>query len=393
MSGVKVLKKGEYLFKEGDKIQSVWIVQSGQVSLCLQKNKKHIEIMTVGAGYVFADLIVQGILTHNFSAMTTNEVKAVEVPLDNFKQQFDALHPVHKTFVKGLSEKLKWTMAEVKTVRLEKDPSPCPDECIPQVFGSIFHVLNHKGLKEAGSAKVEWMTLRQYSQRVFGESLKRLESATQVLVKLGLAEYIMGKSPDDPEGKDEIQGFMIRDLTGLEAFFEFYQYYYFKGGKSEFLKFDEANYNTLRLLTMCYQGIEADRFGIVSKDFAEVTDFFKDYGVSLGAGHFTALETKGLFCKRKSLADGKVTLQFEMKEFKTQQDIWKLIREIDKWNEKGFVDIADVDLGPKKAKAITDGVECQDCHAVMIAQAKFCSECGVKISASGTLNPIEKKAA
>lgn len=389
MSAVKVLKKGDYLFKEGEKIQSVWILQSGQISLCLQKNKKNVEIMTVGSGYVFADLIVQGVLTYNYSALVTNEAKAVEVPLDTFKAQFDALHPVHKTFVKGLSEKLKFTMSELKSVRLEKDPSPCPDECIPQVFGAIFHVLNHKGLKEGTSSKVEWLTLRQYSQRVFGESLKRLENAVQVLVKLGLATYIVGKSPDDPEGKDEIQGLTIKDLPALEAFFEFYQYYYFKGGKSEFLKFDETNFNTLRILNLAYEGIQPDRFGVVSKDFAEVTEFFKEYGINLGAGHFTALETKGLFCKRKPLADGKVTLQFELKEFKTQQDIWKIIREVDKWNEKGFVDMNDIDQGPKKVKAIHDGVECHECHAVMVTNAKFCSECGAKLGAAAS----EKKAA
>ncbi|MFZ3228785.1 MAG: cyclic nucleotide-binding domain-containing protein [Pseudobdellovibrio sp.] len=386
MSGVKVLKKGDYLFKEGEKIQSVWVIQSGQISVCIQKNKKNVEVMSVAAGYVFADLVVQGVLTYNFSALAMNEVKVAEIPLENFKQQFEALHQINKTFVKSMAEKLKWSMTELKSVKFEKDPAPCSDENIPQVFGAIFHVLNHKGLKEGISSKVDWTTLKQYSQRVFGESPKRVENASQVLVKLKLAEYIMGKNPEEPEGKDEIHGFSIKDLTALESFFEFYQYYYYKGGKSEFLKFDETIYNTLRLLTMAYNGIEADRFGIVSKDFGEVTDFFKDYGVILGAGHFTALESKGLFCKRKPVANNKVHLQFEFKEFKTQQDIWRIIREIDKWNEKGFVDIADAEDMPKKKKTI-EGVECDDCHAVMILHSKFCSECGAKLVS------LDKKAA
>lgn len=386
MSTVKVLKKGEYLFKEGDKIQAIWIVQSGQISLCVQKNKKNVEVMTVGAGYVFADLVVQGILNYNISALCTNEVKVVEVPIESFKSQFDSIHQVNKSFVKGLAEKLKWTMTELKAFRFEKEPAPCPDECIPQVFGSIFHVLNHKGIKDGASSKIDWLTLRQYAQRVFGESLKRLENAVQILVKLNLATYVMGKNPDDPDGKDEIQGLIVKDLIALETFFEFYQYYYFKGGKSEFLKFDEPNFNTLRILLMSYEGIEADRFGIVTKDFAEVTEFFKEYGVTVNAGLFTALEAKGLFCKRKPIANDKVHLQFELKEFKNQQDIWKILKEIEKWNEKGFVDMTDIDEGPKKRKII-DGIECQDCHAVMIMNSKFCSECGAKLIAQ------DKKAA
>ena len=43
MSSVKTLKKGEYLFKENDKIQVVYVLQSGQLSFCLTKNKKNID--------------------------------------------------------------------------------------------------------------------------------------------------------------------------------------------------------------------------------------------------------------------------------------------------------------------------------------------------------------
>ena len=62
MSSVKVIKKGQLVFKAGDKIQNVIIIQSGQVNLCIQKNNKTHDIMTVGNGYVFADLVVLGFL-------------------------------------------------------------------------------------------------------------------------------------------------------------------------------------------------------------------------------------------------------------------------------------------------------------------------------------------
>ncbi|MBC7459017.1 MAG: cyclic nucleotide-binding domain-containing protein [Bdellovibrionaceae bacterium] len=388
MSNVKVLKKGEYLFKEGDKIQTVFILQTGQINLCLQKNKKNIDIMNVGAGFVFADLLVLNTAQYIYSGMATQETKVVEIPIDSFKQQYESLHQIYKSFIKTMAEKLKWSVNEVKVSKLEKNPSPCADDAIPKVFGVIFHVLNHKGLKEGSSAKVDWITLRQYSQRIFGESIKRIEQASQVLVKLKLADYVYGKNPDDPESKDEIQGLKIQDMVALESFFEFYQYYYYKGGKAELLKFDETTYNTLRVLLMSYEGVEADRFGIVSKDFSEVVAFFKDYGINLGNGHFTSLETKGLFCKRKAISE-KTFLQFEIKEFRTQIDIWKVLREIDKWNEKGIVDMADIDEGPKKKQVIEGGVECAQCHFVMIQASKFCSECGAKMSAFSA----EKKAA
>jgi hypothetical protein len=378
MSNVKVIKKGEFLFKEGEKILTIFIVQSGQLSLCLQKNKKNIDLMTIGAGFVFADLVVLGINQYNHSCLATQETKVVEIPIEGFKHQYESLHQVYKSFIKSMAEKLKWSANELKNSKFEKNPLPCSEEAIPKVFGILFHTAQHKGVKDGIKVKVDWMALRQYSQRIFGESLKRLEQATQIMVKLKLGEYIFGKNVDDPEAKEEIQAFLIYDHPALESFFEFYQYYHFKGGKSELLKFDETNYNVLRILLLAFENSTADRFGIVTKDFNEVVDFFKEYGISLGQGHFTALESKGLFSKRKTV-DNKVQLQFELKEYKTQIEIWKIIKEIDKWNEKGFIDMNDVDLGPKK-KQVIDGLECTECKAVMVLQSKFCSECGAKLA-------------
>lgn len=385
-SSLKVIKKGQYLFKAGEKIQSVYVIQSGQINLCLQKNNKILDIMTVGNGFVFADLIVLGTSLYLYSGLAQQEVKVTEIPIDVFKAQYESMSPLNKSFIKTMADKLKWTLSEIKNSKQEKSGVPCSEESVPRVFGSIFHVLNHKGLKEGDRAKIDWHTLRNYSQRIFGESLKRVEQITQVLVKLKQAQYIMGKDPNSTEtdAQIEIQGFEVYNLAALESFFEFYQYYYYKGGKSELLKYDESCYNTLRILLLSYAGLQPDRFGTVSKNFNDVVENFKEYGINLGNGHFTALENKGLFCKRKNNTDGKVELQFDVKEFRTQNDIWSLIKEIDRLNEKGLVDMTEIDEGPKKKVAagggFAGGIECEQCHSNIVPESKFCSECGAKVN-------------
>ena len=396
-SSSRVIKKGQYLFKAGEKIQSVLVIQAGQVNLCLQKNNKVLDIMTVSNGFVFGDLVVLGTNVYLYSALAQQEVKITEIPLDVFKAQYEAMNPISKSFIKTMADRLKWAMAEIKNNKQEKSGVPCSDESIPRVFGSIYHVLNHKGLKEGDRAKIDWHTLRNYSQRIFGESLKRVEQITQLLVKLKQAEYIMGKDPNnlDADAQIEIQGFEIYNLSALESFFEFYQYYYYKGGKSELLKFDESCYNTLRLLLLSFASVQPDRFGIVSKNLNDVIENCKEYGMNLGNGHFTALEAKGLFCKRKNNANGQVDLQFDIKEFRTQNDIWSLIKEIDKLNEKGFVDSTEIDDGPKKKLITNAGVgesECDQCHSIISIESKFCSECGAKVSSIQTIATERKTA-
>src|SRR5690606_32662421 len=132
---------------------------------------------------------------------------------------------------------------EVRSNRLEKDASPCPEELIAKVFASIFFTAKHKGDDKSfpGRIVVDWNLYKQYSQRVLGESPKRIEQATNILVKMGQALYEMGKNPDNLDGPDEIQKVHILDLSIVETFFEFYQYYYFKN-KSDLLKVDELCY-------------------------------------------------------------------------------------------------------------------------------------------------------
>ncbi len=382
MSDVKIIKKGQFLFKAGEKIQNVYLIQSGQVNVCLQKNNKIFDIMTVGNGYVFADMVVLGVSSYLYSGLAQQELTVTEIPIDVFKLQYESLSTTHKSLIKTMADRLKWAVNEVKNAKQEKSAQPCSEESIPRVFGSLFHVLNHKGLKEGSRAKVDWSTLKNYSQRIFGESPKRIEHITQILIKLKQGEYTMGRDPqniDSEATETEIIGFEIFDLPALESFFEFYQYYYFKGGKSELLRYDEANYNILRLILMSCVEVIPDKFGIVSKDFNQVVDYFKSYGVNLSAGHFAALEAKGLYCKRKTNSDNKVQLQFDVKEFNVQIEIWSLIREIDKLNERGFVDMNEVDDGPKKKNVIEDAVACVSCKTIIALDSKFCNECGAKV--------------
>lgn len=380
----RVVKKGEFLFKEGDKIQHIHLIQQGAVSVCLSRPKKNIDFFTVGASQVLGEQGLQGSATHAFSAVATTETKVVDIPVDAFKQVVEGAPQMIKVLVKSMVDRLKTISTDVKSMKMEKDASPCPDDQVAKVFGSIFHAGNHKGLKDTkdpNKVVIDYTLIRQYSQRVFGESLKRLEQALNVLVKLKLASYEMGHPPEDPEGPEQIMKVMLHDLSAVEAFFEFYQYYYFKNGRTEILKADDTSTMLLGQFVALAEGVEPDRFGVVTLDFAKVMERFKtDLGIDLKPDHFTRLEQKGIFCKRQARQDGTVALQFDVKEFKTTQKIWRILREVDKWNEKGFVDPNEEENKPKK-KAPDGAPTCPQCAATLAAQAKFCSECGFKIAA------------
>jgi hypothetical protein len=324
--------------------------------------------------------VILGAQTHPTSAIATTETKVLEIPVETLKSQYEGAPQMLKVIIKSLADRLRLAMNEVRSSKLEKDSSPCPEDQVAKAFGAVFHTANHKGDRStAGRVIVEWGMMKQYSQRIFAEGPKRVEQVINILVKMKLALYEMGKAPDNPDGPDEIQKVHFLDLGLLESFFEFYQYYYFKGGRTDLLKVDEVCQNLLDGLLKLTADAEVDRFGVVSLEFAKYAEYCKnELGINLNNDHFARLEGKGVFMKRRTVANS-VLLQFEVKEFRSMFGSWKMLREIEKWNERGFVDMDEKEEKPKKK---SNGPACPACSADVAVGAKFCGECGHKLVAA-----------
>ena len=375
----RILKKGEVLFKDGEKIQSVYLVQTGGINQCLIRGKKTVDLFQIGASQILGEQIILGVNTFNTSAIATTETKVLEIPVDALKQQYEAAPQMLKLIIKSLADRLRLSTNDVRSTRMEKDAAPCPEELVAKAFGAVFHTVNHKGDRTSmpGRVIIDWGMMKQYCQRVMGEGPKRVEQITNILVKLQLALYEMGKSIDNPDGPEEIQKIHFFDLDMLESFFEFYQYYYFKGGRSELLKVDDFCLQMVEGFLKLSDNLPLDRFNVASIEFSAVVEYCKnEIGINLNNDHFSRLESKGVFCKRKSGSNG-VQLQFEPKEFRSIYQSWKMLKEIDKWNEKGFVDLEERE--DKKKKVAASGNACPQCASTVEAQAKFCPECGHKL--------------
>jgi len=222
MSSAKTVKRGELLFKEGDKITSLIFIQAGNGTVCLQRPKKNIEVMPIGPNQILGETALMGGNTHTFSAVANSEIKFMEIPIDLAKTQVDAAPQFLKALIKSLNERLKLALNDVRSNKMEKDSSPCPEDQVAKIFGTIYHTASHKGAKDAADPKkvtVDWLTMKQYAQRIFVESPRRLEQAVSLLVKLKLAAFEMGKPPENPDGPDEIMKVHYFDLPAVEAFF------------------------------------------------------------------------------------------------------------------------------------------------------------------------------
>ncbi len=265
----------------------------------------------------------------------------------------------------------------MKSYKLEHDSTPLPPDNVAKVFGVIFHTAMHTGLKKEDRVTVVWSAFKRYAQRVFLESPLRLEQASYLLTKLKLAEFEMTKDENDPNAIEELGYFHYLNLTAVERFFDFYQNYHFKGGNADILRSDDKCIQVVDALIKLSAEEKMDRSGVVYMHYKNTLDKLKEViGPSFNPDVLSRIEQKGLFLKRASDEKGGI-LSFFRSEFEIMLQNWRILKEIEKWNEKGFVELIEND----PAKMAAAPKNCPACSADVSPGQKFCGSCGTPLVA------------
>lgn len=378
-NGVKKLKRGEVLFKEGDVPSAVYMIQSGKIGLMLERGgKKRLEVFTLGPSQVLGEGGLFSTAKQEFTAEALQETKLLEVPLDMMKAQFEKSPPGVKLMVKSMVEDMKQTRKQMKTIKMEAEKTPCPQGLVHRLFTELHLIARHIGKKDPANPDViilAWNALKLYSNRFFGESPQRMRSLMDLLAKLKMAELKIEK-PEDSEA-EELTEIKLSKVQIYEDFAEFFQYHLFKGSRAEAIFVDPLGLKVAKAIYEVSEGAEVDHKGASKMDYGKVVAEIKSkFNFDLKANHLDAIEKKGLFAVRKSFDDGRVELSFDRNEFGKMSVFWGILLEIDKWNEKGFVDLNEKEEVQAAANA------CPQCSSPINEKNKFCPNCGCKLEAA-----------
>jgi hypothetical protein len=384
-SGARKFKKGELLFSENDPISSLLFIQSGRVKFFLPRGKG-IDFQTLNAPFVTGELALISSGKYPLSAMAVTELSTFEIPLDSAKQTLENAPQFFKTLTKGLVEQAKSLVAELRSHKLELDPSCCPPEIIPRLFGGIYHTIKHTGklLEDKVTTEIDWGVMKKYTYRIFNLPQDKVEAINNLLAKFGQAEFKYEKLDDDPEAPEQLSKIYFKNFQLLETFFEFYQFYFYKSGKQDILKYEEAIFNIVRGLVGVAAEVKPDKTGTVKVDLNVLLENLKkEYALNVTASHWQVLENKGLFSKRAQASDGKFYISFHFDDFQKTFLAWRFLREIAKWNATGSINPKDLEfpVAPPNTTTGAGDSQCPECKATTNGQQKFCGECGARLSA------------
>ncbi len=368
----KKLKKGGVLIREGDAVENIYLIKSGRVTLFVERNGKKIELGQLNAGQIIGEKALFGPSKMSFSVLASNEVTYLEVPLKLIEPMFAGLSGIIKGVTKGVVESLTDTRKALQSIKMETDAIPCGQKFVAKVFATIYMTTNMTGTKKDDYVQVAWNTLKLYSNRIFLEPHSRVLSVIEILTKLKYAEMIYTKND---EGEEEFSDIKFFNVKIIEEFSDFYQYQFYKPGRSEVIYIDKLAMKIVGGLVALSENAEVDHKRAVNLDYELLFQEMKyKFNIELKTGHFELLEKKGLFAQKKSRND-KIFLMFDREEFKRTHNMWQIIHEIDKWNDLGYVKM--VEEEEKKAVA-SGGMECPSCSGSISSEHKFCPHCGQK---------------
>lgn len=375
MENGKKIKRGEVLFKEGDLPQSVFMIQTGKVGLMLDRGGKLFEVISLGPSQVIGEHALFSSSRYEFTAIALQETRVIEVPIDIMKQQFEKCLPGMKLLVKSIADQIRQANKQIKATKMETEKAPCPQGLIHRLFTEVHLISRHIGKKDPekpNEVKVAWDAMKLYATRFFGESPQRLRHLMDLLLKLKYAEFNVRVTEEEEE---ELSDVTLTNVQVLEDFAEFYQYYLFKGGRAEAIYVDPLALKVAKAFTDLSVGAPVDHRGASKLDWGIVLNECKTkYRIDLKNTHLDILEKKGLFVKRKSFDDGRVELSFDRGEFERMAKFWAIIYEIDKWNDRGSID-----LNEKEEVAGPAAHACPQCSGGIDDSHKFCPHCGFKL--------------
>jgi CRP/FNR family cyclic AMP-dependent transcriptional regulator len=228
-SGLRQLKPGEVLFNDGEKANSLYIIQKGQLRLFKPKGKGFIEIAVLRSGEVigemaYFDIDGGGKRSCAAAAMVSSDV--IEISFTQFSKTMEGLNPWFKTIINTLAKRLRATNSRVK--ELESNSTSVnygtgkhtgyeflkPLDII-KVLGTLFLVYKAHGEEGDGGLAIHRRTLDLYSHDIFGIIESKLDAVIFLLEELGL-----GSIEEDKDGLPKI--LVITDLNILRSFFIFF---------------------------------------------------------------------------------------------------------------------------------------------------------------------------
>lgn len=191
MAETRKLAKDEFLFKEGDFPDNMYIVRSGALAITKTKNKSEVVLAEIGTGAIVGEMALFDKKPRSANVKATKDTEVVCLPYKGLEQQLAQMPEWLRAIVRTLNQNLREANLKIKTLgetQQEEDRFP------PQLINKLLSIINLVGMqfgkKEDKGLSVPPGTLRKYTIQIFQEPTHKMTLLLTALEKIKLFEII-----------------------------------------------------------------------------------------------------------------------------------------------------------------------------------------------------------
>jgi CRP/FNR family cyclic AMP-dependent transcriptional regulator len=315
----RVVKKGEYLFREGEPSLAMYVIKSGKLGILKSKGNSEITLAELGPGDMLGEMAFFDQKPRSASARALADTAVIELPFKALNAQFKNFPEWSKAIMRTVNNHLRNANQKIKSLEKSDEESNAvfPPHTVTRLCAILATVAKIYGEKTPdGSTLVPPGTLRKYTIQIFQQPTNKMQTLMEVLQGLGHL-----KTEDLGEGKQRITVF---NPDFLVRFVDFYNDFLFKS-EDKRTSIEEKEMKTVKALLFYGRKGKANEKGEIKLNLTQMqNDSMRDLGSLFNVDDVNSLSEKKLVGEKFSL-DGALAMSFNLTELETQFPYWELI--------------------------------------------------------------------
>lgn len=320
-TSIRKLSKDEYLFKEGDEPDAMYVVKSGRLQVIKSKGEREVILAELGPGAMVGEMAFFDLKPRSASVRAVKDSEVIALPYKALLHQFASFPEWLKAIMKTVNEHLRKANQRIR--ELEKasgeDDVMFPPHLTNKLVSILAFVAFRYGKKDEAQEQVVILNsniLRKYTIQVFGEPTHKMNKLVEVLVTQGLA-----KTESTGDGGQNITLF---DLAFLFEFVEWHNKYLFQK-EEERATLEEKEIQILSGLLHFAKKLTPNEKGLIKLSLTQVqNDSMRELGDLIRIEQVESLIAKKLISDKVMESDGVYTF-LDPKALERLVPFWQFI--------------------------------------------------------------------
>lgn len=320
MSQSKKIAKDNYLFREGDLPDAMYIIKSGQLAVTKTKGNSEIVLAEIKTGAMVGEMAIFDKKPRSANVKATKDTEVIALPYDALDKQMDALPVWIKAIMKTLNENLREANKKIKILETSNaDAERFPPHVVNKMLSLINLVGARFGTKdEQGHIVIPTNKLRNFTIQIFQEPTNKMDAMQEALQALN-----MFKVEDLGEGRKKLTN---TNPDFLVDFVDWYNEWLFKQDKDkDKVQMSLEETKVIGGIIHFAKKVEPDAKGLRKVNLADVqNESMKDLGFLIRQDDVNPLIEKK-FLSEKIMSDAGVFVALSLEEVEKPVEYWKLI--------------------------------------------------------------------